>query len=308
MAELVPLSAFLETAQEVVSNPRRTFAEWQRIGLLGRHVRKASRRGGEGLWHSAQFELWKTYLRHRKERVRLATLANLPIGGWLLGWDGVELDQAQKALLFWICQNGSPDRPSGERSLRRRGIETIVEELAHSQALKRDKVEASKVFEQQLDAIPEMSVSEATFVKALTPLLAKENRRDVRLYASSLYGVIEVTSSALPYVEDLCRLNTREIKEFWIWARNLFHVTYAEYTAEIPHLSDAPDTGRFFVPYTLERFMNTACATLLQLFGYGIKYVLRECDFPNHRPRPPVITLRKSSIQEHPVPSGPAQG
>src|SRR5439155_4452088 len=114
---------------------RATFLNWQKRGLLGGAERKARRRGGEGIWHPAQGRLWLSHLRQRAAGVRVTTLANLPVGLWLMGEDGIELDQAQRAFSFWAESVALPERqlgerPSGARSLRRRGLEANVSLIA----------------------------------------------------------------------------------------------------------------------------------------------------------------------------------
>src|SRR6266508_4020828 len=79
-----------------------TFNNWRGYGLIGKATRKASRRGGEGLWHPIQFQLWLTLLRlRRRAGMSLASLADLPVGMWLLAWPGIETAQAQRVLYFW---------------------------------------------------------------------------------------------------------------------------------------------------------------------------------------------------------------
>src|SRR5207249_3517346 len=79
-----------------------TFVHWQELGLLGQYVQKERRRGGAGLWHPLQFQIWLALLRNRAAGVRLPTLANIPVGAWLLWPEGVEVGQAQLAFGFWI--------------------------------------------------------------------------------------------------------------------------------------------------------------------------------------------------------------
>src|ERR1039458_3130620 len=68
----------------------RTFVAWQQLGLMGKMVARADRRGGEGLWHPVQQDLWLGLLRNRlAAAVRPHTLANLPVGLWMLGMDGI---------------------------------------------------------------------------------------------------------------------------------------------------------------------------------------------------------------------------
>src|ERR1039458_9096405 len=68
----------------------RTFVSWQQLGLMGEMTARAERRGGEGLCHPTQRDLWLGLLSNRLVAgVRTQTLANFPVGGWLLGMEGI---------------------------------------------------------------------------------------------------------------------------------------------------------------------------------------------------------------------------
>src|SRR5215472_17402849 len=93
-------------------------------------VRKANRRGGEGLWHPIQQWMFLNILENRAAGVRLGTMTNQPIGLWLHGVNGVELRQAQRAWATCLDYQLDPDTPAGPDSLRRRGVEHVAERFA----------------------------------------------------------------------------------------------------------------------------------------------------------------------------------
>jgi hypothetical protein len=86
---LVTLADILERASAAgFGDPaalRYRFLHMQRVGLVGPMASKARRRGGEGLWHPAQGNLFLSHLENLQRGRRRATLANAVVGSWLQG-------------------------------------------------------------------------------------------------------------------------------------------------------------------------------------------------------------------------------
>ena len=114
------------------------FVSWQKCGILGDAAAKTSAQG-EGLWHPFQREIWLTALRQRREDVHLPTLACLPVGAWLLGAPGIELSQVQFAIQCYVRGRGTNERPAGPRSLRRRGVDALIDRYASHTATRAAK-------------------------------------------------------------------------------------------------------------------------------------------------------------------------
>ena len=79
----------------------RLLDDWRQLGLIGKAISKAPRRGGEGLWHPNQLVIWMNLIAFRFDQgLRVPTLPNWPVGLWRLGTDGIELEQVQRASSF----------------------------------------------------------------------------------------------------------------------------------------------------------------------------------------------------------------
>jgi hypothetical protein len=148
-------------------NFKRRFVEYQGFGLLGKPIAKAPRRGGEGLWHPDQLPLFLEVLRRREqEKLRIPTIANIPIALWRMGVEGVTTEQVQKAMSYWAgylpgAPSGSGQlgydrrtggskaagRPRGDRALRRQAIDRAVSWLAAPDAPETAKRELRNLLE-----------------------------------------------------------------------------------------------------------------------------------------------------------------
>jgi hypothetical protein len=251
----------------------RTFVSWQQLGLLGRMSARAERRGGEGLWHPQQRELWLGLLRNRLVAgVRTQTLANLPVGLWLLGTDGIETEQAQKAFSYWASYLGAESRPTGERSLRHRAIEERVNQMATPGASEKSKRELRRLLEIINDLAPSPSVSPDTFMQTTLGVMVPEETptRAHRFIADTNHGAIRLQLIAGRHL-DLLGASTPEVLEFWEWSRKLDAEGRDMYLQGQPEMA----THRFYRA-DLEGWINQACTMLMTVFGIGLGHLLGE--------------------------------
>jgi len=256
----------------------RTFVSWQQFGLLGKMACRAERRGGEGLWHPAQRDLWLGLLRNRLVAgVRTQTLANLPVGLWLLRTEGIETEQAQKAFSYWASYLDAGSRPTGERSLRRRAIDERVEGMAIAGASEKSKRELRRVLEIINDTAPNQSVSPDTFTRAALGVIVPQGTptRAHRFIADTTHGGIKLQLIAGRYL-DLLNASTPDVLQFWEWSRRLDEEGRNLYREGQPRMVRHPEIGRFRNQMELERWINQSCAMLMMVFGIGLGHLRGE--------------------------------
>ena len=256
----------------------RTFGSWQRLGLMGKMAVRAERRGGEGLWHPTQQDLWLGLLRNRLVAgVRTHTLTNLPVGGWLLGMEGIETEQAQKAFSYWASYLSAPSRPTGERSLRRRAIEERVDQMADPSASEKSKRELRHLLEIINDLAPDDSVSPDTFLRAalavMVPQGAPTNAH--RFIANMSRGNIKLQLIGGRHLE-LLEASTPEVLQFWEWSRAMDAEGRRLYLQGQPDMAAHPEIGRFYGPFELEPWINQSCSMLMTVFGIGLGHLRGE--------------------------------
>jgi hypothetical protein len=244
---------------------RATFLNWQKSGLLGRAQRKAARRGGEGIWHEAQRRLWLSHLRQRAAGVRVTTLANLPVALWLMGEEGIELAQARRAFEYWVrsvalTERHAGDRPSGARSLRRRGLEVNVDRIATATTSRAARRRLIDLLERLLDAAPDFSVDGGEFNEAVRDVIdphrtQRDDRPGAILYQLSLQFL------ALANLEELVA-ETSGSNEWWHWARE-----HTQAGIDVGRRSELGASDGFELP----AYLNGACSYVLLLFGGGVE-------------------------------------
>ncbi len=285
MAQLLTLAEITgagSVSPDEAQRRRRRFIRYQELGLLGRPVTKASRRGGEGLWHPSQAHLWHAYERHRGV-VRQPTLANAPVGAWLMRLPGLELRQAQLAFDYWARAVSRVELPpAGERTDFRRRIAKAADQIAGPLADAKARRELAKMLSILSDAnsmIVSRRTVEATVAAALSP--SEERHPRETQYASTYY--VGVDLHLLPLTH-LPALRSESSTGLWTWARDMAEATFAMYQREQPILRSQPETGRFYQETPdMNYFVNQSCVTLLLLFGVGIRHLTQ--DHPLHIPR-----------------------
>jgi hypothetical protein len=248
------------------------FVSWQKAGLIGPAVGKeGDRRGGAGLWHSVQQAVWLNLLSQRSAGVRLPTLANLPVGLWLLAFEGVGLDQVQRAFGFWSDPVNRRSRPPGSRSLTVRAIRARVDELVDERAPMKARhdlhlaflriMESSKPLELPIQPLIDAVLEAAFPTRQYTPRqrqVAEDVARSVRLQL--------ITMRELP---TLTR-QTPDVEAFWEWGAEQLRRGLEGYVEELDRLQSMSDVGRLFKRPTLVEFLNSSCSKLAVIFGVGI--------------------------------------
>jgi len=121
------------------SRLRATFEEWQTRGLIGSYERKEARRGGAGLWHPLQKELWLAELRHRDAGHAVIHLANFPVGAWFLFDEGIRIEQVQLAFGTWATAFLEGLRPVASGPALDRSARRYVDQLADPAASEADR-------------------------------------------------------------------------------------------------------------------------------------------------------------------------
>ena len=259
-----------EVGAEEARARRRRFVGYQERGLLGKACAKVPRRGGEGLWHPTQAALWRLYERQRLV-VRPTTLANAPVGAWLLGYPGLELSQVQQAFDYWargVCRAGKPS--ADERSVSTRRIREAVDQIADEKSTIRIRRELSRIFGNAIDSagtiLRERSI-EVALAAALSPDAPPHD--DVLRHASGYHRGLSANFTALMHLD---ALKSEKSVEMWTWARQLIQMEEVAYRRDQPMLRQHPLLGRFYdATADTNSFINTSCMTLLMIFGFGIQ-------------------------------------
>jgi hypothetical protein len=251
-----------------------TFNNWRGYGLIGKAAGKASRRGGEGLWHPIQLQLWLALLRlRRKEGASLASLANLPVVIWLMAWPGVATVQAQTALYFWMRgPSKKGERPRGERSVRLRVIDGEIERLAHPNA----DPKAKRELLQHLSRLTEgtamaWATPPAESVRVVTAVISPQDlgSADAEARATSLFMGIRFQLFAVKEMGTL-RQYRPDVVRFWQWARRYAQDRLGEGEEAIPIPPPPRDPWTAQDIAVLRRISTHACARLLGVLGIGL--------------------------------------
>src|SRR5262249_35716055 len=152
----------------------------QEVGLVGKLVTKAGRRGGEGLWHPAQRELWLTLVRERSAGKTPRSLAVYPVAIWVFGWPGVELAQVQRARTFWASPTSA--RRRGTRSTVERNAARLASKYSHPRAARSSRRDLQNWLRVVLDEI------DAVRRDPLAPLASGSRDHYVEVFLHALTG------------------------------------------------------------------------------------------------------------------------
>lgn len=279
---------------------RRRFVEYQQIGLLGGPTRKESRRGGAGLWHPVQAALFDLYLRHARNEFSLATLASVPIAFWLLGTHGIETVQVQRALLFkagsilpaewerggqpirrptdyaWGKKRGRDQRERGDRSDVGRSAQRAIERITRPETPLNAKRALSKAVQMVTDGLPESlalsspSLVRSTFVDAVTQ--ARSDTGETRAVGAAISQMLSDRLLALSYV-DILASDRPVVLDFWLWAREFWRLSFADYLADLPRLQASSSIGDLFTAPDDSEILSSSSDWLLGIFGSGIRWL-----------------------------------
>lgn len=255
---------------------RYRFLHLQRIGLLGNAVGKEARKGGAGVWRPVQATLFRLYLEQLSRGVRRSTLANIPVGLWLLANPGIELRQAQRALGFWSGRVTAGDQPADRRSLRRRGVSALVEQLAAPSTGRPTRRRLRNAVEAALDQLPDVSVASMDALRAAIQAAAPAGQAD------TAYAALRLRLMAVGHLP-LIVSGRRGVAETWEWCRALVAGTNTA-AGRTPSLSQPSEQAERI------EFLNAACGLVLQLWGIALEGQSGRWSAEGQRP-PPQLDL-----------------
>jgi hypothetical protein len=291
-AELVSLDDIVQAAHDQgYGEPgelRRRFSEYRGFGLVGPHVTKAKRQGGEGLWHPNQQQLFLDVLRRRQnDNNRLPTIANLPVGLWRVGYEGITTEQVQRAMSYWgghlpgapaswgqsgrdrrTGKSKAERRPSGPRSLRRRGVEQAVERLAAPGASESAKRELRNLLEIMND-LGDPSAPD-TWARAALGVIApggnpSPQQRQVVDFQHRAF-ILQVL--AVRHLDLLCDASARPL---WDWALSeLDQKNRADYVAIQGQLIHNSEIGHLFERPLSFDILQQGCIGFLTILGMSL--------------------------------------
>jgi hypothetical protein len=292
-AELVGLG----TVEEL----RPKFRSWQRFGLVGKMAGKAPRRGGEGLWHPIQGDLFLIALRNEKNDTRLTTVANFPVGLWFGKVEGVELEQVRRALYYWATRRalgGTYDpsrgtRPSGRTSIREVALRAIVDQVAASDATDQARADLTEQLRDNADglsasspAVPRSFMS--AYVAAAAP--GRPSAPEIRERATDLYLWLRYQLIGVTQLAVLC--STRpDVARYWVWMRRYALDDLDVGAAERP----PPEWARNLYALSRDQIellahgLERSCGLALTWAGVGLR-TLAGAEWPIDLIRPPSVT------------------
>jgi DNA-binding transcriptional MerR regulator len=269
----------LAAARELRCNdvrPRtiRTFVEQ---GLLAQPQRDWRGFGGgssRGWWPRAQFDLWCTLLRQRKQLKERATrgsaqihlaLCNVVVSAWLNFGEtaGIPLSQVRRAMRTWATGNRVTSLAKSRSAARK-----LVQQAAHSKAQDRrgsvdyladvaltgrapDREELYYQFQRLIDPMHTGAVK-GPEEAPLSPDVATE----LIVQRADKLERLQQTDPDLP-------------DGLWEWARYTYHWSRAAYEQAQPRLANDPSVRKhpelasMFRRKSFEDAVNTACADLL---------------------------------------------
>lgn len=257
------------------------FVSWQKAGLIGRaQAKEEGRRGGAGIWHPTQESIWLNLLRERSEGRRLPTLANLPVGLWLLKWEGVELEQAQRAFEFWLDPVLRRNKPPGGRSITGAAIRARVDELADPSASPTARRALRDAYQRVVESSDPLHLPPESFVAALLSAAFPGRTHSIRQrqFAETIWNGIRLESITRTHVGSIL-VRTADVQAFWEWAARQIRFGLQQYVQELDSLQADPDFGRLYSSPSLNEFINSSCSKLSIVMGAGIAALIKFSPF-----------------------------
>jgi hypothetical protein len=261
----------LEAARQAnLKATRRLITDWVDLGLLDQPIRRGLGRGKGSIavWNETQAALFIDLLALRNRPVNpvkhVAGLANLPVSGWLWGYQGVPLRHVRRALGTWCGRHRSRKAPSA------RATQLVAQQI--SQQL--DHPHATPANRKALRELLEKTMKEQRFDAAATRAAVERvfDPRDVGVSRGPAIAPVTIDSAvfllqahALGYLE----LDTFSDDEFEA-ARVIYRQTRREYVRDWPKLSHDRQGSPFpFEEPNFENTLNGACRELILVLGMG---------------------------------------
>jgi hypothetical protein len=244
------------------------FVARQQAGIISRAARRAGRRG-EGLWHPVQRALWLMALADRARGVDLATIANAPIGLWLLGWPGVENRQARRALYFFV---GAKHAGHNLRPL----LAQLLAGVPHLTLVQNE-------------------AADSLYAALLTGTEPSNAARDLVL---GQYEQFRLIFRAAREIEALC--GPHAAAPLWEWVRRRCQHELGDYARRLPELRAGQEIGQLFEELTLMNILDSAGRTVLLLFGMALEVLDGHPLPPGFEPPPDVRTVLRGTDTNSP--------
>ena len=289
---------------------RRSFSQFRKYGLIGGYVEKSSRKGGEGLWHPIQFDLFFCYLRNIKESGTrpggayrgdlLHKMASIPVGAWLFKEPGITINQAKMCLNFQWGKRLKAiktvmKRPgTSNRSDLGKSVKNYIHEIS---IIPTTNPKRSRGLIQRLSDIVLYSsmdsFSQATWDDAIAQFLEDESPKDSKYISDEWRFQLDCFLCGLLYMRRLV-METALVDELWQWAREVYQYDLRKWRRVVNEAQyESPEIVKDFIDPvfglpTIDNVLLIASRDILRYLGLGIKHLLGEID------------LRKNSRYAHP--------
>jgi hypothetical protein len=287
--------------------------EYQRFGLMGRPLTKAARRGGEGLWHPDQLSLFLDVLHLReREKLRMPTIANVPVGLWRLGAEGISTEQAQRAMAHWggalpgapsgagqpghnrkTGRERSATRPRGDRSIRHKAIDQAVEWLSAPGASEQAKRELRHLLVVINDT--GTPASPDTWARVALGVIAPDGEPSLeqRRAAHSMSIGFALQELAIRHLDQLCAQWSQPL---WNWARAVDQDNRQGYLDEQARMVSDPKVGHLYSRPLIDDIVQQGCRGQLTILGMTLAILWGEFGMqvpPGEEPPPRVKVVRR---------------
>jgi hypothetical protein len=189
----------------------------------------------------------------------------------VIGFEGVGLDQVQRAFETWLHPAVGGRKAPGGRSLVDAGIRERVNELAASTACRTDRKELTSAFRRLVESSEPFDLPGQPFVDAVLQAAFPDGPHSIRQrqFAESIWNGIRLQSVTIRHVQSIL-IHAAEVRAFWEWAARQIRRGLGEYVQDLENMQADPDFGRLFSRPTLNEFVNSSCNNLSVVMGAGI--------------------------------------
>jgi hypothetical protein len=249
---------------------RRLIVDWSDLGLIDKPIRRGLGRGNGSIavWNETQAALFIDLLALRSRPTdpvkHVAGLANLPVSGWLWGYQGVPLRQVRRALATWCGRHRS--RTTAPVRATKQIAKQIAAQLDHPHATNADR--------KALRELLEKTIREQRFDPAETRAAVERvfDPNRVGVLRGPAVAAVTVDSATLllhGHVLGYLGLDSFNDEEFEA-ARVIYRQSRRDYVSAWPQLShDRQGSPLPFEEPKFENVLNGACGGLLLVLGMG---------------------------------------
>jgi len=265
--------------RDVVSRTIRTFVEY---GLLDHPQRAWPGHGGgssPGWWPRAQYDLWLTLLRQRKQLIEsngahkaqiTPALCNIVVSAWVYFGDaaGIPLRQVRRAMRTWASAN----QHVNSLVAARRAAQDIIRTAGHDKAPNRRALKEQLAQIVWIGRVPDredllyrMRLLVDPFGKGVTkgPEGASFSPEILTALITERIEMLQVLQRGEPHLPD----------GMWEWARFTllwsrgFYLQAQPQILNDPSLQKHPEMARLYQSETFETMMNSVCFDLLTVLA-----------------------------------------